>query len=253
MPDAKIPPACSVEAKAPIEKNEPREVRIAPVDRAFRTKRPLMETPLNFIGAGRRQNGQETQAALRRCSHAGMAAICIIAASLSSGCSQWLDHSKPVITAYMSTVNTPKGDHLAGHGVPRSAVIKQFGSPVASKVFHPPVTVHSARARRIGSTRPPDWYLDADEIKDSDRIGRIDEFWVRGPIAGDGEGEEIVEEIDRDTLGLAEILFFPADLFDYVWHLPSITRVRVFYFPNDTYLYQINDNYATRTLLRERL
>jgi hypothetical protein len=143
---------------------------------------------------------------------------------------------------------------VAGRGVPRSDVIQQFGNPVATRTFKTPVTVRQARARHIVGSH---YYDNLSAVADSARIGRIDEFRIRGPIYSN-DYYYMEDGIVRGTLGLADLLFFPFDVFDYVRDQWKVTYLRVFYFPGDTYLYQtylfeLHDRHATPAELQKSL
>ena len=170
-------------------------------------------------------------------------------AFLSSGCSSLLIGSAKNVTQYMGT--GPDGLRY-GHGVPRSEVIKQFGTPVATKTFAPPISVRQARSRHLVSFLH---FRDGTELQDSLRISRIDEFRIHGPVQNFNaiEGRIITSQLGFMTLGLSEVVCFPLALYGYVGDLNSVTRIYVLYYPNGTVLYQTNNYHATPTQLKERL
>ena len=176
-------------------------------------------------------------------------ALLITMAFLTSGCSSLLIGSTKPVTQYLGT--GPDG-RRCGHGVPRSQVIKQFGTPVATKTFTPPISVGQARSQHIVSFLHSH---DGTELEAFLRIGRIDEFRIRGPVQDSNavEGYHITRDLALWTLGLSEVVCFPLALYGYAGTLNSVTRIYVLYYPDGTVLYQTNNYQVTSAQLKERL
>ena len=170
----------------------------------------------------------------------------ITTAFFSSGCSSLLIGSAKNVDQYIGT--GPDGVR-GGHGVSRSAVIKQFGTPIATKTFTPPITVRQARSRHVISFLH---VRDGTDLESSLQIGRIDEFRIHGPVL-DAEGYCITRELALMTLGLSEVVCFPLALYGYAGDRNTITRIYVLYYPDGTVLYQTNNYHATPAQLKERL
>ena len=173
----------------------------------------------------------------------------------ASGCTQLIHndvatkdifrYKNAAVPAYQTAV---PAHYVAGRGMARSEVIKQFGAPVVTWTFHPSISVGQAYARHI---IPADnAYYNLAEVEDSARIGRIDEFRIHGPIY-DGNKFAWEDDFLRATLGLGDLLLFPFNLWDYVSDQWRVTPVRVFYRPDETYLYQAYSPNITPPQLKE--